>query len=93
MKKGNLVQLFLLSVSILILTACGGNDNKTVDGAASGSDKEIVFWNIGTEEVDKAIYNKAIDLFNSTTTSGYKVTSVPIQNDNYKERLVIAMSL
>lgn len=92
MKNGNLAQLFLLTSSILVLTACGGNDNKTVDGAASGSDKEIVFWNIGTEEVDKAIYNKAIDLFNSTTTSGYKVTSVPIQNDNYKERLVIAMS-
>ena len=51
-----------------------------------------MFWNIGTEEVDKAIYDKAIENFNSNTESGYTVSSVPVQNDNYKEKLVIAMS-
>lgn len=55
-------------------------------------DKEIVFWNIGTEEVDKAIYDKAIEVYQQTTDSGYTVTSVPVQNDTYKEKLIIAMS-
>jgi raffinose/stachyose/melibiose transport system substrate-binding protein len=54
--------------------------------------QEIIFWNIGTEEVDKAVYNKAIEAFNATTQSNYRVLSVPTQNDTYKEKLVIAMS-
>ena len=59
---------------------------------ASGDGEEIVFWNIGTEEVDKAVYDKAIEVYHQTTESGYTVTSVPVQNDTYKEKLIIAMS-
>lgn len=75
------------------LTACGGaGSSDSKEEKATGGDKEIVFWNIGTEEVDKGVYNKAIELFQESTDSGYTVTSVPIQNDTYKEKLVIAMS-
>lgn len=58
----------------------------------SDEDKEIIFWNIGTESPDKDIYAYAVDKFNETTKSGYTITSVPTQNDTYKEKLVIAMS-
>lgn len=92
--------LLLASVMAVAMAGCGGSDDAettsdTASAKESGSDggsNEITFWNIGTEEVDKAIYDKAIEMFNSTTDSGYTVTSVPVQNDTYKEKLVIAMS-
>ena len=91
-----LVALFMATMMVGSLAGCGGSGDSSSDSAAaegsSGDSKEIVFWNIGTEEVDKAIYDKAIENFNSNTESGYTVSSVPVQNDNYKEKLVIAMS-
>ena len=91
-----LVALFMAAMMVGSLAGCGGSKDSSSDSSAaeggSGDSKEIVFWNIGTEEVDKAIYDKAIENFNSNTESGYTVSSVPVQNDNYKEKLVIAMS-
>lgn len=101
-----LAALFLSVMLVGSLAGCGGagdsgsaDDSAAADTAAdasaesaSGGSDEIVFWNIGTEEVDKAIYDKAIENFQATTDSGYTVSSVPVQNDNYKEKLVIAMS-
>ena len=92
-----LIALFMATMMVGSLAGCGGSGDSSSDSAAaeesgSGDSKEIVFWNIGTEEVDKAIYDKAIENFNSNTESGYTVSSVPVQNDNYKEKLVIAMS-
>ncbi|CCZ63007.1 extracellular solute-binding protein [Hungatella hathewayi] len=55
-------------------------------------DKVITFWNIATEDPDKSIMNYAVEQFNKNTTSGYRVETVAVQNDNYKEKLVIAMS-
>lgn len=72
--------------------AAGNQESAAPAENASAGGEEIVFWNIGTEEVDKAIYDKAVEMFHSTTESGYTVTSVPVQNDTYKEKLVIAMS-
>ncbi len=63
-------------------------ETETADPAS----KEIVFWNTGTEGVDKELMDKVVEMFNSTTQSGYTVKSVPTQNDTYKEKLVIAMS-
>ena len=75
------------------LTACGGGGDKDKSGGdAKGGDKEIVYWNIGTESPDKDVIAKAVDKFNSETESGYTVTVVPTQNDTYKEKLVVAMS-
>lgn len=69
-------------------------DEAAKDVADSGGDenKEIIFWNIGTESPDKDIMQFGVDQFNQNTKSGYTVTSVPTQNDTYKEKLVIAMS-
>lgn len=103
MKKRAMKLTALLLTAVMsasLLAGCGGSDSKDEGGGdsgqstekTSGGDNEIVFWNIGTEEVDKNIYDKAIDLYNSTTETDYKVTSVPVQNDTYKEKLVIAMS-
>jgi raffinose/stachyose/melibiose transport system substrate-binding protein len=107
MKKRRMKVLALLAGVILampLLSGCGGDANRdesetateAVGGSTtektSGGDKEIVFWNIGTEGVDKAIYDKAIEMFHETTASGYTITSVPVQNDTYKEKLIIAMS-
>lgn len=92
--------LFMTTVmSVSMLAGCGskGDDAESGEGTQTtektkGGENEIIFWNIGTEEVDKAIYDKAVEMFHETTESKYKVTSVPVQNDTYKEKLVIAMS-
>lgn len=100
--KKRMMKLFALSMAALMaasLGACGsggeksesGGGNDAASGAKEGS-KEIVYWNIATEDVDKDIVNKALEKFNSETESGYTVTSVPTQNDTYKEKLVVAMS-
>lgn len=99
MKRRN-ARLTALSMAALMtasLTACGGGgsneDGGGKDGgSASGGEKEITYWNIGVESPDKDIVTKAVEKFNSETGSGYTVTSVPTQNDTYKEKLVVAMS-
>jgi raffinose/stachyose/melibiose transport system substrate-binding protein len=60
--------------------------------ASASESKEIIYWNIGTESPDKDYYQYSVDQFNANTQSGYTVTSVSIQNDTYKEKLIIAMS-
>lgn len=96
-----LMALSMAAAMIASLAACGGGDSGSGDGgsssggdsgSASGGDKEIVYWNIGTESPDKDVITKAVEKFNSETESGYTVTSVPTQNDTYKEKLVVAMS-
>lgn len=103
MKKrvAKLMALSMAAAMTVSLAACGGGDSGSGDGgsssggdsgSASGGDKEIVYWNIGTESPDKDVITKAVEKFNSETESGYTVTSVPTQNDTYKEKLVVAMS-
>ena len=60
--------------------------------AFAADDKEITYWNIAVESPDKDIVTAAVDKFNKETESGYTVNQVSIQNDTYKEKLVIAMS-
>lgn len=98
--KKRMKQLAALSMAALMaasLAACGssgGDSSDSSSGSSSkgGDDKEIVYWNIGTESPDKDVIDKAVEKFNSETKSGYHVTSVPTQNDTYKEKLVVAMS-
>ncbi|MDR1262650.1 MAG: extracellular solute-binding protein [Oscillospiraceae bacterium] len=52
----------------------------------------MIYWNIGTENPDKDYYQYSVDQFNANTQSGYTVSAVSIQNDVYKEKLIIAMS-
>ncbi len=89
MKRACAALVMTAVMTVSMLAGCNGGESTE---EKDGGDKEIIFWNIGTEDVDKAIYDKAIKLFNETTDSGYTVKSVPVQNDTYKEKLVIAMS-
>ena len=85
-----LMSLFLAAVMSVSLAACGSGGGESEGG--SDSDKTITYWNIGTEGADKAALEYAVNAFNENTDSGYQVEMVAIQNDNYKERLVVAMS-
>lgn len=98
--KKRVKQMATLSMAALMVSsmaACGSSDKSANSGASSASgskkeNKEIVYWNIATESPDKDIVTAAVEKFNSGTESGYTVTSVPTQNDSYKEKLVVAMS-
>lgn len=93
----------MAAVMILSLASCknkpedtssgrNGSQTEAEDGKAYDDDKVITYWNIGTEGADKEALEYAVTEFNKNTKSGYTVESVPIQNDKYKEKLVIAMS-
>ncbi len=99
-----LVMVATMSIS---LAACGSkpeqkssNENASEgetkeassNNSSSDGDKVITYWNIGTEGADKQALEYAVTEFNKNTKSGYTVENVPTQNDNYKEKLVIAMS-
>jgi len=108
MKKLAVIILAVIMVGTLMACGGSGDSSGNTPGETSGNDnsadvpatenvgsdenKEIVLWHVGTEEMDLAIWGKAIDAFNATTDSGYTISSVSIQNDTYKEKLVIAMS-
>ena len=101
--KKKLLSVLLAGVMVVSLAACGGgsgsgdsgssSDSGSKDGgSASGGEKEIIYWNIGTESPDKDVITKAVEKFNSETESGYTVTSIPTQNDTYKEKLVVVLA-
>ncbi|HOO28016.1 MAG TPA: extracellular solute-binding protein, partial [Lachnospiraceae bacterium] len=62
--------------------------------AVSEEDKVITFWNLGTDEPDKSLWQAAADWYNEneSPTSGYTVETVSTTNDQYKEKLSVAMS-
>ena len=88
----------LASVLAVSVSACGSSKSVETspetkqESNVESDDKEITFWNISTENPDKAIFEYAVNKFNETNKDGYHITMVPIQNDNYKEKLVVAMS-
>lgn len=67
-------------------------DPKKEDTKKDADSKEIVFWNISTEGTDQKYTEDSVKRFNEETKSGYKVTNVPTQNDQYKQKLTVAMS-
>ena len=75
--KKRMKQLAALSMAALMaasLAACGssgGDSSDSSSGSSSkgGDDKEIVYWNIGTESPDKDVIDKAVEKFNSETKS------------------------
>lgn len=94
--------VMMVITMVFLLAACNGNTGQSSQSGESSSagdsdtgdsgNKEITYWNIGTESPDKDALQYAVDEFNANTKTGYTVTSVPTQNDNYKEKLVVAMS-
>ncbi|MGN1191108.1 MAG: extracellular solute-binding protein [Dorea sp.] len=99
MKKKKLIALGLVAVMAASLAACGSSDSSSSDDSSSSSgssdsDKVITFWNIGVENPDALIMQYAVDQYNQNDSaeSGYTIETTSIQNDKYKEKLVIAMS-
>jgi ABC-type sugar transport system, periplasmic component len=97
MKAVSMSLVLLMSTSLL--AGCGnggdsGTSSSTTNESAgsAGENETILFWNGTTDPPDVAIYGRALDKFNSETQSGYNVEAVHIQNDIYKERLIVAMS-
>ena len=79
----------LAAAMAVLLTACGV---KSTEVTTSSDEKIITYWNIGTEGADKEVFQYAVDEYNKNTESGYTVESISEQNDNYKEKLIVAMS-
>ena len=88
-----------------VFTGCGGgtSGSSAAAGGASGAKgaesasaddggKEIVLWTNGTENPDKLLWATAVDKFNQENKDGWHVTVVATQNDNYKQKLTVAMS-
>ncbi len=59
---------------------------------STGGDKVITFWNAATSEVDKAVYDAVVEMWNETNDTGYTIEMTSIANDVYKEKITIAMS-
>lgn len=85
MKKSLISIISLLMVAIMMLGLMAVT-------AIAEDDKEIVFWNMGTDGADKEVYDLAVSMFNELEPNGYHIKNVAVQNDNYKEKIVIAMS-
>ncbi|MBR2529314.1 MAG: extracellular solute-binding protein [Blautia sp.] len=55
---------------------------------------EISFWDIATDEPDKTIWSYAVDKFNEEDAEeyGYTIDQVATTNDQYKQKLAVAMA-
>ncbi len=84
MRKGLKGSLILLAAAAMLT----GSAMQTM----ADDDKVITFWNIGTADTDAKLIQYAIDEFNATTESGYTIESVSMANDQFKDKLIIAMS-
>ncbi|MCI1209657.1 MAG: extracellular solute-binding protein [Treponema sp.] len=89
MKKSR-IMVAVLSAALIPFTLFAGGKKEAAAGSQT-TKKEIVFWNIGMENPDRGIMEGAVNTFNGES-SDYAITNVPIQNDSYKQKLVIAMS-
>ena len=55
----------------------------------------ISFWNVATDEPDKTVWSYAVDQFNENDSEefgGYQIDQVATANDQYKQKLAVAMS-
>ena len=95
MKKKFALLLCTVLMASSVLAGCG--KQPTMDGsseASTGDSDTITFWNIATDEPDKTIWSYAVDEYNSNDASdyGYTVDQIATVNDQYKEKLAVAMS-
>ncbi len=103
-----LFAMSLAIVMALSAVACSAPEEETTQAPASeasteseapaeapppdNEDMNIEFWNLGTTGVDKVIYESMTAIANELVPEGYTVTMVPTVNDQYKEKIVLAMS-
>ena len=78
-------------VSLLVMLAV--LLNCTLIGAAFAEDS-IEFWHLGTEDPDKTMWGYAVDTYmaNDAAATGYTVEQVATANDQYKQKLAVAMA-
>lgn len=106
MKKKILATVLAMTM-VAGLAACGSSSGSSSSGdasndaaagtetaAATDDDKVITFWEIGTDDPDKSLWASAADWYNETVSpeSGYTVEVVATTNDQYKQKLSVAMS-
>ncbi|WP_368505168.1 ABC transporter substrate-binding protein [Alkalihalophilus sp. As8PL] len=95
MRKKWSVMLFVLIFSLFV-TACGGGNQETTsegnsDEEASTGDKIVLdFWQIDSGDKE-AVYQDAVERFEEKNP-GVEVNMLRIPNDDYKQRMVVAMS-
>jgi len=87
--------IVLAMLSALILSACSGSKETSKDEASgansgSGDQIELDFWHFDTG-ARKDIYGAAIKRFEEKNPN-VKVNVVQVPNDDYKQRVIIAMS-
>ena len=74
-----------------LMTACMMVGSMSVTAFAG---ETISFWNIATDEPDKTVWSYAVDQYNANDAaeSGYTIEQVATVNDQYKQKLSVAMS-
>lgn len=82
------------SASSVATDAMSTEDTATTSSAITEADQSISFWNMGTDDPDKTLWQYAVDAYNTndSPTSGYTVDAVSTTNDQYKQKLSVAMS-
>ena len=70
-----------------------GSTAASSSSSGGGSGEKITFWNIATDEPDKTLFTWVVDKYNNedSADSGYYVEQVATVNDQYKEKLAVAM--
>lgn len=105
--KRKLALMLALTMAVGSLAACGSSGGGSSEGTtsastettpttseSSGDDSTITFWEQGTDEPDKSLWQYAADQYNAndSTESGYTIDTVATVNDQYKQKLSVAMS-
>lgn len=87
-------KVILMAAAAMVVSMCGCHGGGKEAVKQSDGDHVITFWNIGTEDPDASIMKYAVEQYNKyeSPKSGYTIEMTAIQNDKYKEKLVIAMS-
>lgn len=94
MKRRTLAVLLAAVMSVSVLASCGKQPTPATKGDSTGDDKTITMWDIATDEPDKTIWSYAVDQYNKKDSkeSGFTVNQVATVNDQYKQKLSVAMS-
>jgi len=81
---------FVLILTLFVLSACGGNSSEGKNNTSKDGVVELNLWHADTGERVE-IYNEAAERFEENNP-GTKVNVLDVANDDYKQRLVVAMS-
>lgn len=81
-------KIAILLTAVMAFSAFAGT------AVTASADEILTFWDIATDEPDKTIWSYAVDKYNENegAESGYQVEQVATVNDQYKQKLSVAMS-